>query len=81
LVIVDGLKGEVHINPTSEQVEQFQKINQEYEAQKDEWAKLVNEKTVSADGVHVELACSRSSKYADNWTSHRSSENGNNKIR
>ncbi|SFA76967.1 MULTISPECIES: phosphoenolpyruvate--protein phosphotransferase [unclassified Bacillus (in: firmicutes)] len=56
LVIVDGLKGEVHINPTPEAVEQYKKINAEYEEQKAEWAKLVNEKSVSADGHHVELA-------------------------
>ncbi|MGG5253135.1 phosphoenolpyruvate--protein phosphotransferase [Neobacillus sp. SM06] len=56
IVIVDGLKGEVHINPTPELVEQYRKIHEEYETQKAEWAKLVNEKTVSADGHHVELA-------------------------
>lgn len=55
-VIVDGIKGEVHINPTPELVEQYQKTQQEYEDQKAEWAKLVNEKTVSADDHHVELA-------------------------
>ncbi|WHY87903.1 phosphoenolpyruvate--protein phosphotransferase [Neobacillus novalis] len=55
LVIVDGLKGEVHINPTSELVEQYRNIHEEYEAQKAEWAKLVNEPTVSADNHHVEL--------------------------
>jgi phosphoenolpyruvate-protein phosphotransferase (PTS system enzyme I) len=56
LVIVDGLKGEVHINPAPEAVQQFQQVHLQYEAQKAEWAKLVNEKTVSADGFHVELA-------------------------
>jgi phosphoenolpyruvate-protein phosphotransferase (PTS system enzyme I) len=56
LVIVDGLKGEVHINPTPELVEEYRNIHQQYEAQKTEWAKLVNEKTVSADEHHVELA-------------------------
>src|SRR4029079_16378423 len=45
LVIVDGLKGEVHINPTPELVEQYRKIHEEYELQKAEWAKLVNEPT------------------------------------
>lgn len=55
-VIVDGIKGEVHINPTPELVEQYRKTQQEYEVQKAEWAKLVNEKTVSADDHHVELA-------------------------
>ncbi|SDM06441.1 phosphoenolpyruvate--protein phosphotransferase [Bacillus sp. OK048] len=56
LVIVDGLKGEVHINPTPELVEEYRKIHEQYEAQKTEWAKLVNEKTLSADDHHVELA-------------------------
>jgi phosphotransferase system enzyme I (PtsI) len=56
LVIIDGLKGEVHINPTPELVEQYRKVSEEYEVQKAEWAKLVNEKTVSADNHHVELA-------------------------
>lgn len=56
LVVVDGLKGEVHINPTPELVEEYRQIHQQFEAQKAEWAKLVNEKTVSADDHHVELA-------------------------
>lgn len=56
LVIVDGLKGEVHINPTKEAVEQYKKEYEAYEVQKAEWAKLINEKTVTADGHHVELA-------------------------
>ncbi|OLS41919.1 phosphoenolpyruvate--protein phosphotransferase [Bacillus sp. MRMR6] len=56
LVVVDGLKGEVHINPTPELVEEYRKVHQEYEVQKAEWAKLVNEKTVSTDNHHVELA-------------------------
>ncbi|HLO11873.1 MAG TPA: phosphoenolpyruvate--protein phosphotransferase, partial [Pseudoneobacillus sp.] len=56
LVVVDGLKGEVHINPTPELVEQYRKSHEEYEVQKAEWAKLVNEPTVSADDHHVELA-------------------------
>ncbi|MFS0660861.1 phosphoenolpyruvate--protein phosphotransferase [Niallia alba] len=56
LVIVDGLKGEIHINPTSEVVESYKQTAEQYEQQKAEWAKLVNEQTVSSDGVHVELA-------------------------
>lgn len=55
LVIVDGLKGEVHINPTPELVEQYKKENEAFEAQKAEWAKLKNENTYSQDGHHVEL--------------------------
>ncbi|HWJ79448.1 MAG TPA: phosphoenolpyruvate--protein phosphotransferase [Niallia sp.] len=56
LVIVDGLKGEIHVNPTPEVVASYEKVAAQYEEQKAEWAKLVNEKTVSSDGVHVELA-------------------------
>jgi phosphotransferase system enzyme I (PtsI) len=56
VIIVDGLKGEVHINPSQEVIEHFKQEQIRYEAQKAEWAKLVNEKTVSADGHHVELA-------------------------
>ncbi|PLS16482.1 phosphoenolpyruvate--protein phosphotransferase [Bacillus sp. M6-12] len=56
LVIVDGLTGQVHINPTPELVKEYEQKQVAYEAQKAEWAKLVNEKTVSADGHHVELA-------------------------
>src|SRR3954468_10645178 len=46
LVIVDGLKGEVHIDPTPEMVEQYRNIHNDYEVQKSEWAKLVNEPTI-----------------------------------
>jgi phosphoenolpyruvate-protein phosphotransferase (PTS system enzyme I) len=56
LVIVDGLGGEVHINPSNELVKQYEQKSADYEAQKAEWAKLVNEQTTSADGHHVELA-------------------------
>ncbi|MDT0159609.1 phosphoenolpyruvate--protein phosphotransferase [Bacillus sp. AG4(2022)] len=56
MVIVDGLTGQVHVNPTPEAIESYKEQNAAFEAQKAEWAKLVNEKTVSADGHHVELA-------------------------
>ncbi|SEN32601.1 phosphoenolpyruvate--protein phosphotransferase [Mesobacillus persicus] len=56
LVVVDGIKGEVHINPTPEMLEEYKQQQEAYAKQKEEWAKLVNEKTVTADGHHVELA-------------------------
>ncbi|RAS78393.1 phosphoenolpyruvate--protein phosphotransferase [Priestia endophytica] len=56
LVIVDGLDGQVIVNPSEETVKAYKKKATEYAAQKAEWAKLVNEKTVSADEHHVELA-------------------------
>ncbi|WP_064092353.1 phosphoenolpyruvate--protein phosphotransferase [Rossellomorea aquimaris] len=56
VIIVDGLNGEVHINPTPEVIEEYKKEHARYEDQKAEWAKLVNEPTVSKDGKQVELA-------------------------
>lgn len=56
IVVVDGLKGEVHFNPTPEVLEAYKKTQEDFEKQKAEWAKLVNEKSVTADGHHVELA-------------------------
>jgi phosphoenolpyruvate-protein phosphotransferase (PTS system enzyme I) len=56
IVVVDGLKGEVHFNPTPEVLEAYKKVHEDFEKQKAEWAKLVNEKSVTADGHHVELA-------------------------
>lgn len=56
LVIVDGLDGKVIVNPSAEVVKTYEEKKAAYEAQKAEWAKLVNEQTVSVDGYHVELA-------------------------
>ncbi|MFE4122429.1 phosphoenolpyruvate--protein phosphotransferase [Priestia sp. YIM B13486] len=56
LVIVDGLDGEVIVDPSEETVKAYEKKAAEYAEQKAEWAKLVNEKTLSADDHHVELA-------------------------
>ncbi|MGG0844370.1 phosphoenolpyruvate--protein phosphotransferase [Peribacillus simplex] len=56
LVIIDGLKGEVHINPTPELVKRYEEEQEAYALQKAEWAKLVHEQTVTKDGHHVELA-------------------------
>lgn len=56
LVIVDGLDGTVIVNPTPDVVQAYQGKQAAYQAKKAEWAKLVNERTVSRDGYHVELA-------------------------
>ena len=56
IVIVDGLDGDVIVNPTDEQIAQYQQKKRDYDAQRAEWAKLVNEKTISSDDHHVELA-------------------------
>jgi len=56
MVIVDGLDGAVIVNPSEEVLAQYRQKKEQYEAQKAEWAKLKNEKTVTSDGEHVELA-------------------------
>ncbi|MBF2622068.1 phosphoenolpyruvate--protein phosphotransferase [Listeria welshimeri] len=56
MVIIDGLEGNVIIHPTEEQIAHYEKIKSDFALQQAEWEKLKNEKTVSKDGVHVELA-------------------------
>lgn len=56
MVIVDGLNGIVQINPTSEQIATYEMEHQKHKEQKAEWAKLVNERTATADHHHVEIA-------------------------
>lgn len=55
IVIIDGLDGKVIVNPDSDVIKEYEEKKVAYEAQKAEWAKLVNEHTVSADGHQVEL--------------------------
>lgn len=56
LLIIDGLKGLVHINPTPEAVAMYEEELRNHEAQKSEWAKLINEKSFTSDNSFVELA-------------------------
>ncbi|WP_342534404.1 phosphoenolpyruvate--protein phosphotransferase [Lysinibacillus sp. FSL K6-0057] len=55
-LIVDGLAGQVLVNPRADVIADYQEKAQNYRAQQAEWSTLVNEQTVSKDGVHVELA-------------------------
>ncbi|MFC0525586.1 phosphoenolpyruvate--protein phosphotransferase [Pontibacillus salicampi] len=55
MVIVDGIDGEVILHPTEEEIAKFQQKQARYEEKKEEWAKMKNEPSVSADGEHVEL--------------------------
>lgn len=56
LIIVDGLNGQIHINPTDELLAHYRAEHEAYEVQKAEWAKLKTKKTYTADNYHVELA-------------------------
>ncbi|WP_053363073.1 phosphoenolpyruvate--protein phosphotransferase [Bacillus sp. FJAT-27251] len=55
LVILDGLTGIVIVDPSADMVKEYEETKAAYEAKKAEWAKLLNEPTVSKDGQQVEL--------------------------
>ena len=55
-LIVDGLSGQVLVNPTADVIADYQEKAQSYRTQQAEWVTLVNEQTMSKDGVHIELA-------------------------
>ena len=55
-LIVDGHAGIVIVDPSQEEIAAYQAKQAEYDRQKAEWATLVDQKTVSQDGHHVELA-------------------------
>ncbi|PTL38708.1 phosphoenolpyruvate--protein phosphotransferase [Alkalicoccus saliphilus] len=56
MIIVDGISGTVIIGPSEDELAAYRRKYDEFEKQKQEWAKLKNEPSVSKDGVHVELA-------------------------
>ncbi|MDG4655720.1 phosphoenolpyruvate--protein phosphotransferase [Ectobacillus antri] len=55
IVIVDGLDGDVIVNPSADVLRAYEEKKAKFEEQKAEWAKLKNEPTVTSDGTHVEL--------------------------
>ncbi|WP_122646850.1 phosphoenolpyruvate--protein phosphotransferase [Enterococcus mediterraneensis] len=56
ILAVNGIAGDVIIDPNEEQKAEFIKAGEDYAAQKAEWEKLKNAETVTADGKHFELA-------------------------
>ncbi|MBM9832794.1 phosphoenolpyruvate--protein phosphotransferase, partial [Enterococcus faecalis] len=56
ILAVNGITGEVIINPTDEQIADFKAAGEAYAKQKAEWALLKDAQTVTADGKHFELA-------------------------
>ncbi|TGA97966.1 phosphoenolpyruvate--protein phosphotransferase [Sporolactobacillus shoreae] len=55
IAIVDGLKGEVILNPTEEEIEEYKSKAAAFKEQQEEWKKLVHEATKTKDGAHVIL--------------------------
>ncbi|HFV7669791.1 TPA: phosphoenolpyruvate--protein phosphotransferase [Staphylococcus aureus] len=56
MIIVDGLNGDVIVNPTEDELIAYQDKRERYFADKKELQKLRDADTVTVDGVHVELA-------------------------
>ncbi|PRO64934.1 phosphoenolpyruvate--protein phosphotransferase [Alkalicoccus urumqiensis] len=55
MVIVDGISGDVIINPDEDQLQAYRRKQEDFARQKEEWAKLKNEPSKTKDGHHVEL--------------------------
>ena len=55
MIALDGIEGTVQINPDEATIKEYQAKRDEYVAYREELKQLVNEKTVSTDGHHVEL--------------------------
>lgn len=55
MIALDGIEGTVIINPDKAVIAEYTKKRDEYVAYREELKQLVNEKTVSTDGHHVEL--------------------------
>lgn len=56
MMIVDALEGVVIIDPSDEEIAEYKEKAKAYEAQRAEWAKLVDAPSVTKDGKEVEIA-------------------------
>ncbi|MCP3028182.1 phosphoenolpyruvate--protein phosphotransferase [Halobacillus sp. A5] len=56
MIIVDGIDGDVIIDPSSDEISKYEQKQQDFEKKKQEWAKFKDEPTITSDGQHVELA-------------------------
>ena len=56
ILAVNGITGDVIVNPTDDQAAEFVEAGKAYAEQKAEWEKLKDAETVTADGKHFELA-------------------------
>lgn len=56
IVILDGLDGDVYINPDEKTLAEYRQKAKEFSELQAEWHKMKNSETVTADGKHIELA-------------------------
>ncbi|MCC5889071.1 MAG: phosphoenolpyruvate--protein phosphotransferase [Alkalibacterium sp.] len=55
-LIVDGIEGDVIVNPSDDQISEYDKKAQDFADLKKEWDQLRDEPSMTKDGKHVELA-------------------------
>ena len=56
MVIVDGLHGDIIVDPSQAQIDEYQAKADSFEKERAEWAQLVDAPSVSKDGQHFEIA-------------------------
>lgn len=56
MVIVDGLHGNIIVDPSQAEIDEYQKKATAFEKERAEWAKLVDAPSASKDGKHFEIA-------------------------
>lgn len=56
MIIIDGLSGEVYLNPSEELIASYRQKAVDFAAQQAEWEKLKDSETFTKDGKQVELA-------------------------
>lgn len=55
-LIVDGIEGDVIVNPSDDQVAEYEKKAKDFDDLKKKWDQLRDEPSLTKDGKHVELA-------------------------
>lgn len=56
IIAVNGIEGTAIVNPTEEQIAEYNEAGKKFAEQKEEWNKLKDAKTVTKDGKHFDLA-------------------------
>ncbi|HIZ95917.1 MAG TPA: phosphoenolpyruvate--protein phosphotransferase [Candidatus Ligilactobacillus excrementavium] len=54
-VIIDGINGDALVEPTDDELKEYEQKAKDFAAQKAEWARLKDEQSVTADGKQVTL--------------------------
>ena len=55
-IIADGLHGDIIVDPSEDQVKEYQQKAEDFAKEREEWAKLVDAPSVSKDGKQFEIA-------------------------